>query len=645
MAVVRADTYELNFRGNLEAKLAASRAAAGALESQFGEAKAALKTLQDAANEELFAKSPIAKARADVRALGADFRAAGAQAKAAERDFAAAAKAAEKKATAEQDARNKTAVQGYQYQQANAAADAQKSAAFWKEGGDALADGAKFALGAAVAIGAASAGLVAAGLKLGVESTAQKQRNIAVLDRLTGGQGELAEQVSKQLAAETGVGEDKAMERVKALIQAKFGRGDTETVFKAAADIGAGLDEGKADAFLAILEKVQHEGTATEKALKGLSGVGIDRSAVLEGLRQAGETAEQVEARLKGGKVAAADFAKAASAAATRDFGGIAGKDLASIFNRAKIAAGDLFDGMDEGLDSVKGLGALVNDALSGKEGEGLKAAISAAGNEVLNLTKNITAADIRGAFAVAGEAATTAAAAIKAAAGVAGELWNVIKQVSGKGGHLEDAQGGGGMGDEAERELFLRNKAFNDKIAAQQAAQEKEKAATAKAAHETGVAYGEGFAKGIEASAGKPIAAAAATGKGVAAAGNTAIKAHSPSREAEQSGQWYDEGWERGIAGHAGKPAAAARAMGGGIVKAGGAAALAPTPASSNAAPAGGDVAIQFAPVFQFAATTPDGVRAEMQKAIEEMTPAMLARLLAGLRQNGRDSREGPRT
>ncbi|WP_196299831.1 hypothetical protein, partial [Streptococcus pneumoniae] len=84
---------------------------------------------------------------------------------------------------------------------------------------------------------------------------------------------------------------------------------------------------------------------------------------------------------LKGGKVAASDFAKAASAAATRDFGGIAGKDLASMFNRAKIAAGDLFDGMDEGLDSVKGLGALVTDALSGKEGEALKASISAAGN------------------------------------------------------------------------------------------------------------------------------------------------------------------------------------------------------------------------------------------------------------------------
>ncbi len=160
-----------------------------------------------------------------------------------------------------------------------------------------------------------------------------------------------------------------------------------------------------------------------------------------------------------------------------------------------------------------------------------------------------------------------------------------------------------------------------------------------------TGVAYGEGFAQGIEASAGKPIAAAAATGKGVVAAGNAAIKAHSPSREGEQSGGWYDEGWERGIAGNADKPAAAARAMGGGIVKAGNAGIAAPAASSSASGPAGGDVSIQFAPVFQFAATTPEGLRVEMQKAIEEMTPAMLARLLAGLRQNARDTREGPRT
>jgi len=131
-----------------------------------------------------------------------------------------------------------------------------------------------------------------------------------------------------------------------------------------------------------------------------------------------------------------------------------------------------------------------------------------------------------------------------------------------------------------------------------------------------------------------------------VVAAGNAAIKAKSPSREGEQSGGWYDEGWERGIAGNADKPAAAARAMGGGVVKAGNTgAALALPVASSSGAASGGDVSIQFAPVFQFAASTPEGLRAEMQKAIDEMTPAMLARLLAGLRQNSRDSREGPRT
>ena len=644
MAVVRADTYELNFQGNLEAKLAASRAAAGALESQFGEAKAALKTLQDAANEELFAKSPIAKARADVRALGADFRAAGAQAKSAERDFAAAVKAAEKKAGAEKKASDRQAVAAYQYQKDDADQKAAATAAHYQQAGEYLATGAAAVVSAALAIGAAGVGFVAAGLKFGIENTAQRQKNTAILDRLTGGQGAEAEEFSKRLAGDTGVSEDKAMERVKGLIQAKFGKEDTGAIFRASADIGEVKGEGKAELFIKTLEKVQLAGSASEKSVKALLGAGVERSELLEGLKKTGETTEAVEARLKAGKVSANEFTKAATSAVQKDIGGVAGKGLDAMFNRAKIAAGDLFDNFD--LSGVEALGGKVTEALGGEAGAGLKEQITAAANGILDLTKNITAADIKGAFATAGEAATTAAAAIKTAATAAADLWNTIKQVSGGGSHTEKDKGGlfgSGTDDQIQHEIEQAN--LREQLRAdQRAAREKEKAEAAKAAVATGVAYGEGFAQGIESSAGKPIAAAAATGKGVVAAGNTAIKAHSPSREAEQSGGWYDEGWERGIAGNADKPAAAARAMGGGIVKAGNSA-LAPAAASSSSAASGGDVSIQFAPVFQFAASTPEGLRAEMQKAIDEMTPAMLARLLAGLRQNSRDSREGPRT
>ena len=684
MAVVRADTYELNFQGNLEAKLAASRAAAAALESQFGDAKSALKTLQDAANEELFAKSPIAKARADVRALGADFRAAGAQAKAAERDFAAAVKAAEKKADAEQKAaveaykfQQKAAVEAYKFQQkaaqekdkAGAAGvkamfgtsvfdlaagkiagafgkgheetEAIKSTLLEAGGGFATAIG-----GAALAIGAAGVGLVAAGLKFGIENTAQRQKNTAILDRLTGGQGAEAEEFSKKLAGDTGTSEDKAMERVKGLIQAKFGKEDTGAIFRASADIGEVKGEGKAELFIKTLEKVQLAGSASEKSVKALLGAGVERSELLEGLKETGETTEAVEARLKAGKVSANEFTKAATSAVQKDIGGVAGKGLDAMFNRAKIAADDLFDNFD--LSGIEALGGKVTEALGGETGAGLKVQITAAANSILDLTKNITAADIKGAFATAGEAATTAAAAIKTAATAAADLWNTIKQVKGSGSHTEQDKGGlfgSGTDETIQHEIEQAN--LREQIRAdQRAAREKEKAEAAKAAVATGVAYGEGFAQGIEASSGKPIAAAAATGKGVVAAGNAAIKAKSPSREGEQSGGWYDEGWERGIAGNADKPAAAARAMGGGVVKAGNAGIAGSSPAASaNGAVAGGDVSIQYAPVFHFSDSTPDSVRAELKKAIDEMTPAMLARLLAGLRQNGRDSREGPRT
>ena len=646
MAVVRADTYELNFQGNLEAKLAASRAAAAALESQFGDAKSALKTLQDAANEELFAKSPIAKARADVRALGADFRAAGAQAKAAERDFAAAVKAAEKKAGAEKKASDRQAVAAYQYQKDDADQKAAATAAHYQQAGEYLATGAAAVVSAALAIGAAGVGFVAAGLKFGIENTAQRQKNTAILDRLTGGQGAEAEEFSKRLAGDTGVSEDKAMERVKGLIQAKFGKEDTGAIFRASADIGEVKGEGKAELFIKTLEKVQLAGSASEKSVKALLGAGVERSELLEGLKKTGETTEQVEARLKAGKVSANEFTKAATSAVQKDIGGVAGKGLDAMFNRAKIAADDLFDNFD--LSGIEALGGKVTDALGGEAGAGLKVQITAAANSILDLTKNITAADIKGAFATAGEAATTAAAAIKTAATAAADLWNTIKQVKGSGSHTEQDKGGlfgSGTDETIQHEIEQAN--LREQVRAdQRAAREKEKAEAAKAAVATGVAYGEGFAQGIEASSGKPIAAAAATGKGVVAAGNAAIKAKSPSREGEQSGGWYDEGWERGIAGNADKPAAAARAMGGGVVKAGNAGIAGSSPAASaNGAVAGGDVSIQYAPVFHFSDSTPDSVRAELKKAIDEMTPAMLARLLAGLRQNSRDSREGPRT
>ncbi len=552
---------------------------------------------------------------------------------------------------AQKDA-NALAVKGYQYQKAAEAAA--------KKGGEGGADG--MTLGSQAIVGAArylgekgvdfalsgaqwAAHIVKGAVTMGIEATASRQKNIAVLDRLTKGQGEIAEQVSKQLAGETGVGEDKAMERVKALIQAKFDRADTEMVFRASAEIGEVRGEGKAEAFLSILEKVQHEGKVTERALKGLAGAGVEKSALLEQLKQTGETTEQVEARLKAGGVAAKDFARAAATAVQKDIGGVAGKGLDAMFNRLKIGFGDLFDGMDEGVGALEGLGGIVGQALSGAEGAKLKESISAAGNDVLSLVKNVKASDVKSLFEAAGSAATTMASGIKAAASAAAELWNITKQVSGRGSHTETID----TGDAEEREAFLRNKAFNDKIAAdQERAAAKAKAAQEAAAgagagsaagqaaaggYNAGKAYADGLAKGIDENAGKAAAAGAGAVAGAVKAGAAAQKSHSPSEVMAEKGGDYVEGYSLGIKRNAGRAADAGADMVTRTVRAAGPGAAAGGAAGGGAAGAAASLVMN---VYQ---TLPPGSSAETRAAARAGAEMAMPAFLALLRQAERDA------
>src|SRR6185503_13015896 len=112
----------------------------------------------------------------------------------------------------------------------------------------------------------------------------------AILDRLTHGQGRLAEEVSQGLAELTGVSEEKTLERVKSLIGSKFDRADTEKITIAAADIGAVKGAGAGEAFVSLLEKTKELGAASERSVKALASVGIEKSELYEGLRRTGET-------------------------------------------------------------------------------------------------------------------------------------------------------------------------------------------------------------------------------------------------------------------------------------------------------------------------------------------------------------------
>ncbi len=610
---------------------------------KLAEAQAALRGFTKGASAPTYLEFQTGEARASIKALTADIKAMERASKDADKAAVSAAKATEKG----RDKANALAVKGYQYQKAAEADDAAKTAALYESAGAALSGGAALALKAALAIGAAGAGLVIAGIKTGIEATATKQKNIAVLDRLTKGQGEIAESVSKQLAGQTGVSEEKAMERVKGLIQAKFNRAQTEDIFRASADIGEVKGEGKAELFIKTLEKVQFAGKASEKSVKALFSAGVEESAILAGLQRTGESIDGVRARLKAGKVTAEEFSKAATGAVQKDIGGVAGKGLDAMVNRLKIGFGDLFDGMDEGVGALEGLGGLVGAALGGPEGVKLKEALSGAGNEILGLVKNVTAADLKALFSAAGSAATTMAAGIKAAAGAAADLWNITKQVSGRGSHLESAQGGGGMGDAEEAELFLRNKAFNDKIAAEQEkAAAKNKAAADEAAgaagvgpakdaaavggYNTGKAYADGFAQGVGDNADKGAAAGAAMVGGAVKAGAAAQKSHSPSEVMAEKGDHYVEGYAGGIKRTAGQAAAAGADMVGRTVRAGGGAGAG---AGAQGGAAGGpSIVLQ---VYQtLPAGSPEVTRSAARQGAEMSYPA----LLAMLRQAARD-------
>lgn len=504
-------------------------------------------------------------------------------------------------------------------------------------GGEALAGGAAFAAKAALTIATAAVAVTAAGIKYGIEGTADRIKNQAVLDKLTRGQGEEADDFNKAIASETGVSEDKSLERMKGLIQAKFGKEDTGAILRASADIGEVKGEAKAELFLKTLEKIQFEGAATERSVKALEGAGIDKGDLLAGLAKAGETTEQVEARLKAGKVAADEFARAAATVVQKDIGGVAGKGLDAMINRLKIGFDDLFDDFD--ISPIEELGGLLSSALSGKEGAELKKALSAAGTEVLALAKNVTAADIKGLFSAAGSAVSVMAAGIKAAAGAAGELWNITKQVSGRGSHTESID----TGDAEEREAFLRNKAFNDKIAADQekaaALAEKNKAAGVK----SGEALADGTAAGIEANAGKPAAAAADMMKKTIAAADAAAKIKSPSRVMWDRGDYLDQGAAQGIDANADKPAAAAARMMGRVTRAGaggpegGVAAASGGIGASTFAAAGGGATYHYSPVVNLTGGGGGLTRADVDRALLDG----YAGWLAMQRQAARDAQE----
>jgi len=422
-------------------------------------------------------------------------------------------------------------------------------------GGAALSAGGGIVLGAAERLAIAGAGFMKQGLEFGIQMSAERAKQKAIFDQLTHGQGEVALQVRAKIAGETGMsGVDVGM-RMRGLILAGFKRNDTELLLRAAADLGEVKGLGKAEAFLSTLDRLSHRGSTTARDLKAMTGAGVDLADIFGRLGQKGETLQGFEARLKVGKVAALDFARAAGESVEAKMGGIAGKGLEAGINRAKVGLRGLFSGFDTG--PLEKFGEVLVATLSGKDGAELKRSISDAGNEVIGLIKGVSKEDIKHVFQDAAFAAKELASIVKGAAESTGKIGKALGF-----GKTDKSVERGAVDNQGVQELVHEKRTVIPFLWYEETWKPKAEADAENAAADaanTGKAIADGMAKGIDNNAGGVRTAAARAAKGGVDAGNEAIGAHSPSVEAGKTGMYYDQGLERGIDQHAGLPAAAA--------------------------------------------------------------------------------------
>ena len=239
-----------------------------------------------------------------------------------------------------------------------------------------LAAGAAVALAAGVAIGYGAAQLLAAGTKMALIESAQRQRSIGILDKLGKGQGAKDYDVAVKIAADIGADSvEPVLKQYGKLLKAGFDKETIKLVIKASADLGAVEGEEKAKGFLQQLEKAANKGKVNEESLNAMAEAGISVDAVLKKLAKSGESLDAVRARVKSGAVDAKVFAKAAASAVEDQLGGISGKGYLAGLARLKLGFSQLFTGLD--MKGPEEALATLNDVIGGGKGAELKAAFT----------------------------------------------------------------------------------------------------------------------------------------------------------------------------------------------------------------------------------------------------------------------------
>lgn len=225
-----------------------------------------------------------------------------------------------------------------------------------------------------LAVGAAQ--LVKAGYQLAVEETSKKEIQTAIFNAIGHGGGY---EVAIDLAAKYNIPEDQAISQVKALLGAKFSEAEIPVIMKLAVGIGAVEGEGKAQAFLEQLQKVDLKGKFDEKSIKGFVAAGVDAQTIYENLaKKLGVSIDTAKAKVKAGQVSVREGIDAVEAAADKQFGGVAEKMANSVPALLAVLGNDakhLFDSVD--LGPIKDFLKTLDSVIKGPEGQEIKSAIN----------------------------------------------------------------------------------------------------------------------------------------------------------------------------------------------------------------------------------------------------------------------------
>ncbi len=298
---------------------------------------------------------------------------------------------------------------------------------------------------AAIALAAAAAIAVAAlavnGAKLAISSTAFREDTEKSFAFITGSASSASALYEKTLnaAEEVGLSRDAAVSEMKSLLNAKFGEDAAIEAIKTAGNLAVVSGQEGANTLLDAFAKAKELGGFSEKMVKSLASVGVNKADFLKQMAaDSGESIAVLEAQLKKGTLDADKAATAIEETINAKLGGAgagAAGNISRLFSALEDQAVRLFDKVD--VSPLTHALGFVLDAMKGPEGQAIKGGISDIFGGIFDaLFGGFDKSNVKSTMASIGAALKEIGAEIKAAAPAMQAFISGI--VSGGGGAVD---------------------------------------------------------------------------------------------------------------------------------------------------------------------------------------------------------------